>query len=171
MATVVHPHQGSEAIDSFLMIQTAKAGKIKGESRAKGHEDEIVVTGWQWGMSSSSALGSTQATGRRSYTALTITKQVDLATTGILKAAATNYEVKEAKLTLRRAGGDQVDFLKVTLKSARIVSVDHSGRTDGGMVETVGIAFTKVEVEYAAQQTTGFRGGAAIFTDELVSNA
>ena len=38
----------NEAIDSSLMIQTAKAER-SGESRNKGHEDEIVVTGWQWG--------------------------------------------------------------------------------------------------------------------------
>ncbi|HEY0819515.1 MAG TPA: type VI secretion system tube protein Hcp, partial [Rhizobacter sp.] len=53
--------------DIFLAVQTKRAGKVKGEAMNPGHEDEIVVKGWHWGVSATSALGSTQATSRRAY--------------------------------------------------------------------------------------------------------
>ena len=153
--------------DVFLHVQTKRAGKIKGEAVAPGHADDILVSGWQWGVSANAALGGAVATGRRSYQALTVHKQVDSATTALLSALATNDEVKEARLTLRRAGGEQEDFFSITLKDARIASLQHSGEGDGGTREVVTIAFTKVEVEYRPQKGSGQRGGASTFQDEL----
>jgi type VI secretion system secreted protein Hcp len=164
--TAVVPGAGSSA-DIFLHVQTARAGKVKGEAASPGHVEEIELTGWQWGLSASSAIGSTQATGRRSYTALTVHKRIDAATTALMSALATNDAVKEARLTLRRAGGEQEDFFIVTLKDARITSVQHAGEADGGTRESVGIAFTRVEVEYRPQKASGGRGGSMTFTDEL----
>jgi len=160
------PAAGSSA-DLFLHVQTARAGKVKGEAANPGHVDDIELTGWQWGLSASSAIGSTQATGRRSYTALTVHKRIDAATTALMSALASNDAVKEARLTMRRAGGEQEDFFIITLKNARITSVQHVGEADGGTRESVSIAFTKVEVEYRPQTATGGRGGSMTFTDEL----
>lgn len=161
---------GNDGADVFLHVQTKRAGKIKGEVVAKGHNDDILVVGWQWGLSASSALGSTQAAGRRAYSALTVRKHIDSATTALMAALATNDEVKEAKLTLRRAGGAQEDFFIVKLEQARIASVHHSGEADGSTHETITIAFSKVEVEYRPQKTSGGRGGSQMFYDELVQN-
>lgn len=158
---------GGGSADYFLHVQTKRAGKVKGESVAPGHPDDIVVTGWNWGLTAGSALGDTQATARRSYSALTVHKGVDSASTALMSALATNDEVKEAKLSLRRAGGEQDDFFTITLKGARITSLQHSGDDAGGTRETVTIAFTEVEVEYRPQKTTGIRGGAFIFNDSL----
>jgi type VI secretion system secreted protein Hcp len=160
---------GSGSADFFLHVQTKRAGKVKGEASSPGHQDDIVVTGWNWGLQSGSALGDTQATARRSYSALTVHKLVDSASTGLMSALATNDEVKEAKLCLRRAGGEQEDFLVVTLKGARITSLQHSGAEDGSTRETLTIAFTEVDVEYRPQKATGLRGGTFNFTDSLPS--
>lgn len=157
--------------DIYLMVQTKRAGKLKGESTAPGHEDEIVIDSWQWSLTASSAIGSTQATGRRSYTALTVHKHIDASTTALMSALATNDMVKEARLTMRKAGGDQEDFFIVTLKDARITGVSHETTGDGSTSEAVAITFTKVEVEYRPQKGTGGRGGSTTFTDELVSVA
>ncbi|MBK7614613.1 MAG: type VI secretion system tube protein Hcp [Vitreoscilla sp.] len=158
---------GSEA-DAYLHVQTKRAGKIKGEVVSEGHTDDIAVVGWNWGLTAASAVGSTQATGRRSYTALTIHKRVDAATTALMSALATNDEVKEAKLTLRRAGGQQDDYFIIKLAGARITSVQHVGDETGGTHETVAIAFNKVEVEYKPQKSTGLRSGSSMFMDEIL---
>ena len=63
---------GSGKSDIFLHLHTKRAGKLKGESKSAGHVDDIQVQSWMWGVSSASAVGSIQATARRSYTALTI---------------------------------------------------------------------------------------------------
>lgn len=166
MASSLAAAAGSAA-DIFLHLQLRRAGKVKGEATVDGHLDDIVVHGWQWGLSSSFAVGTTQATARRSYTALTVKKRIDRATTAVMSALATNDEVKEARLVMRRAGGDQEPFLTITLKGARIQGVDHLAMEDGGTSETISIVFTEVEVEYRLQAETGRRGASTSFTDQI----
>ncbi len=160
--------QGAGACDAYLHVQTKRAGKVKGECGTPGQLDDIAVNSWHWGLSAASAVGSNHATARRAYTAFTVTKGIDLATTALMSALATNDEVKEARLVLRRAGGDQECFFVITLKAARIVSVEHQFTDNGEAQETVSFTFTKVEVQYTPQQHTGLRSGSTSFTDEIV---
>jgi type VI secretion system secreted protein Hcp len=154
-------------VDLFLHVQTKRAGKIKGESISPGHADDIVLSGWAWGLNAGLAVGSTVSDTRRSYTALTVHKSIDRATTGLMSALATNDEVKEAKLSMRRAGGEQEAYFVVTLKKARIASLQHQAAPDGTTLETVGLTFIEVEVEYHPQQGTGLRSGSTTFTDQI----
>jgi type VI secretion system secreted protein Hcp len=157
----------NDGADVFLHVQAKRSGKVKGESITPGHEGDIVVKSWSWGLHATSAIGSTQATGRRSYKALTIVKAIDKGSTSLMSALATNDEIKEAKLTLRRAGGDQAAFFVISIQSARVASIDHVGDADGQTVETVSFAFNKIDVEYRLQQTTGSAGGTSTFSDEI----
>lgn len=159
---------GGGVSDIFLSVQTKRAGKVAGESVAVGHENEIQLRGWSWGMSASSAIGSTQATARRSYKALTVVKSIDAATTPLMSALATNDEVKEARLSMRKAGGQQDDYFVVTLNGARVASVDHVVSAEGTSTESVAFTFTKIRVEYYPQQGSGQRGGAKSFEDEYL---
>jgi type VI secretion system secreted protein Hcp len=165
-----HAASGHGDCDVFLHVQTKRAGKVKGEARSTGHTDDIVVAGWHWGLSSSSAIGSTMATSRRSYTALTVIKGIDSATTALMSALATNDEVKEAKLTMRKAGGDQEDFFVITLKGARITALSHEADSTGDTRETLAITFTEVEVEYRNQRGSGQRGASTMFNDAIATN-
>jgi len=167
MPSATHGPTGSGACDIFLHVQTKRAGKVKGEARGAGHADDIVVAGWRWGLAVSASVGTTRETSLRSYTALTVFKQIDSATTPLMSALATNDEVKEAKLTMRRAGGEQEDFFLITLKDARIASVQHEADADGETRETLTLSFTQVEVEYRGQRTTGGRSASTVFTDSL----
>lgn len=157
---------GGTTADSFLHVQTKRAGKIKGEAVNPGQTDDIIVRGWRWGLEASSAVVSMNEE-RRSYTALTVYKDIDRATTGLMSALATNDEVKEAKLTLRRAGGVQEVFFKVTLENGRIAALSHETDAEGYPREAVSIVFTKVTVEYSPQQSSGLRSGSTTFTDEI----
>jgi type VI secretion system secreted protein Hcp len=155
--------------DIFLHVQTKRAGKVKGEALNPGHEDDIVVSAWNWGVSSSSALGSSQASSRRAYKGLTVVKRIDSATTALMAALATNDEVKEAKLTMRKAGAEQVDYFLVTLQKARITSVEHATDAAGNTLETVTLQFNKVSVEYRPQKSAGSRGASMTFEDEILN--
>jgi type VI secretion system secreted protein Hcp len=154
--------------DIFLKVQTKRAGQVKGEVASPGHENEIEVASWYWSVQASSAIGSNAATARRSYSGLTVIKRIDSASTALLSALATNDEVKEACLTMRRSGGDAVDFFLMTLREARVTQVEHSVGDDGGTRETVTFTFRKVEVEYRRQEGTGTRGASSVFTDEVI---
>jgi len=154
--------------DIYLSVQTKRAGKVKGEAVTPGHEDDIVVHGWNWGVAASSALGSSQATGRRSYRGLTVVKHIDAATTALMAALATNDEIKEAKLTMRKSGSEQIDYFLVTLQKARVTAVDHSTDAQGNTLETVTLQFQKVSVEYRPQKSAGGRGASLTFEDEIL---
>ena len=159
---------GGSGSDIYLHVQTKRAGKVKGEVTVGGHTDDIQIRGWTWGASASSAIGSTQATGRRSYRNLVVSKRIDSASTALLSALATNDEVKEAKLTMCKAGGKALDYYKLTLKGARVVNIDITVGADGQPTELVSFAFTKVEVEYTPQQRIGIGSGASTFSDEIL---
>lgn len=152
--------------DAYLNLQTKRAGKVMGESVVPDFMGDIIVTGWEWGLSASSALGAQVE--RRSYTLLTIHKHIDRATTGLMSALATNDEVKEAKLCLRRAGASGAYFT-VKLSKARIVSLNHETDADGHPHETLAIAFAKIDVEYRQQQATGLAGASFNFADEILA--
>jgi type VI secretion system secreted protein Hcp len=155
--------------DTFLHVQSKRAGKIKGEASTAGHVDDIEVRSWTWGVSAAAAIGSTQATGKRQYKHLAIVKGIDSASTGLLAALATNDEIKEAKLTLRKAGGDALDYYVMTLAEARIVAIDIGADEHGRPTETVAFAYTKIEVEYKRQQATGISGASTSFNDDVAS--
>jgi type VI secretion system secreted protein Hcp len=154
--------------DTFLSVQAKRAGKIKGESAVPGHEDEIVISSWRWGVQASSSLGATAATARRSYSGLTVVKAIDSASTALLSALATNDEIKQAVLTMRKSGGEAVDYFFITLEEARVTQVEHTSDEHGDTHEEVSFAFRKVEVEYRRQQGSGGRGASHVFNDEIV---
>ena len=45
MPTPIQAPAGGGSADFFLHVQTKRAGKVKGEAVAPGHQDDIVVTG------------------------------------------------------------------------------------------------------------------------------
>lgn len=162
------PPSSPAGSDIFLRVQTKRAGKIKGEATAPDHENDIIVSSWNWGLSAGSAIGSGKATARRTYKHLTIFKGIDAASTSLMSALATNDEVKEAKLAMRRAGEEQVDFFIITLGGARVTAVDITVDDHGAALEKVELAFTKVEVEYRKQEGSGQSGASTTFMDDYL---
>ncbi len=155
--------------DIFLHVQTKRAGKIKGEGTTEGHKDDIGIYRWSWGVGANTAIGSTASTARRSYKHLVVTKGIDSSSTALLSALVTNDEVREATLAMRKAGGEALDYFRMTLSDARVVGVEVDIGADGRPTETVAFAFTKIEIEYKRQQGEGLGTGAFTFTDEVMA--
>jgi type VI secretion system secreted protein Hcp len=86
-----------------------------------------------------------------------------------MSALATNDEIKELKLALRKPGDGQEDFFTITLAGARVVGVDLDCDESGETVERASFAFTKIDVEYRVQSADGVLGASSTFTDELLS--
>ncbi len=154
--------------DVFLHVQTKRAGKIKGESTTTGHTDDIELRGWTWGAQAGSAIGSTAATARRSYKQLVVIKGMDSASTGLLSALATNDEVRECTIAMRKAGGEALDYYRMTLSGARVVAIDLDIDAQGRPLEKVAFAYTKIDIEYKRQDAAGASAGAFAFTDEVL---
>lgn len=153
--------------DAYLAVQTSRTGAIKGESRASGHVDEIVVRGWQWGMSSNTDAASRGQGGagvaRRSLRPLIVEKSLDRASTALMTAVAQNDRIKSAVLTMRKAGDAQQDFLKMTLSGAVLMDIDCLANESGQVIERLTFSYAKLEVEYRVQQAGGQVGAASTF--------
>ena len=156
----------AKSADVYLSVKTKRAGVVKGEASNKGHETDITLDGFHFGVRAASAIGSGQATSRRQYDLLRVVKRLEAATTSLLAALATNDEVKEAILSLRKAAGGQDDFFTIKLEQARVVSSEIDCDDTGNAVERVEIAFAKIEVVYRTQKGTGIAGVANTFSDE-----
>jgi type VI secretion system secreted protein Hcp len=162
------PAEPSAGSDIFLHVQTRRAGKIKGESTAPDHVDDIQVSSWSWGLQSGSAIASGKATARRAYKQLTVFKAIDSASTALMSALATNDEVKEARLAMRKAGEEQIDFFTIILSGARVTAIDIQVDDRGTPRERVEFGFTQVEVQYRRQETSGQAGASSSFMDEVL---
>lgn len=158
----------AQSSDAFLSVQAKRAGRIKGESVAEGHEGDIDVLSWHWSVSASSAIGSTAATARRAYSGLSVVKHVDASSTALMSALVTNDEIREAVLTLRKAGGSALEFYVVRLREARVAQLDQGAGEHGTTHETVTFTFRKVDVEYRRQDGGGNRGATNTFSDEIL---
>lgn len=154
-------------VDMYLDLTLKRAGKAKGESVAAGHKDDIVVVGFGWGVGAAGDAVAALSTGRRSYRHLVICKRLDTASTALMSAVATNDEVRSAKLSLRKAGGEQEDYFSITLEKARVVAYDVDTDGNGDPIEKVTFAFQKVAAEYRVQSATGQMGASHSFTDDL----
>jgi len=162
-------HAPAAGADAYLSVRTKRAGELKGEGSAKGHENSIDVHGFEFGVAASSAIGSGQATARRQYKHLVVIKRLDSSSTSLMSALATNDEIKELKLSLRKPGLGQEDFFTITLSGARVVGLDIDFDAGGETVERASFAFTKIDVEYRVQGADGILGAASTFADELLS--
>jgi len=157
----------SRSADMYLDLTLKRAGKVKGESVAAGHKDDIVLLGFSWGVGAGGDAVAAQQTGRRSYRNLVLLKRLDTASTALMSAVATNDEVRNAKLTLRKAGGEQEDFFSITLEKARVAAYDIETDASGTPVEKVVLSFQKVAAEYRLQSASGQLGASHSFMDDL----
>ncbi len=143
--------------DTFLSLDSQRAGPVKGESTDSTHAGQIDVYDWSWGMSSSTALGGGGASAKTALSELRIVKRVDNASTALMAVMRTNDPVKKAVLTVRKMGGTPFDFFKLTIERGRITSYDVGSQAQAGteLLERFSISFEKIEVEYHAQGMDG----------------
>ena len=142
----------------------AKIGDIKGESLDSKHKDEVEVLSWSWGVTQSGTMaqGGGGGTGKASFNDFNFTHQIDKASPVLLKACATGEHIKEATITVRKAGKGQQEFLVIKMNDIIITGV-HPGGTggDGGLMENVSLQFAKVDLEYKPQANSCMRRSAA----------
>lgn len=144
-------------VDYFLKLEG-----IEGESTDSKHKNEIEVESWSWGevQQGASAYGGGSGAGKVSMQDFHFSMKANKATPKLMLACATGQHIKKAILAVRKAGGEQQDFLLVTLTDL-LVSSYQTGGSRGDVVPTdqISLNFAKIEFEYKTQDTTGKMGG------------
>jgi len=155
-------------VDMFL-----KLDDIKGESHDEKHKDSIDVLAWSWGMSNGASLGSGGGggSGKVNMQDISITKHVDSSSNALMMDCATGRHVKVASLTVRKAGGKALEYIKLKFEDVLISSV-HTGGSHGetALTENVTLAFAKVSFEYTPQKEDGSGGAGMKFGYDIKRN-
>ncbi len=131
---------------------------VDGESVVAGHEGEIDVLSWDWGMSQSGSMhvGGGGGAGRVNVNDISVTKYVDKATPKLMRACCNGEHLPEATLTVRKAGKDAVDYLKIKMKAVMVSSLQTgSSGGDDRITEHVSFNFAKFECAYTPQKEDG----------------
>ena len=138
---------------------------VEGESTHKDHKGEIEVLSWSWGVSqvSGAGAGGGSGKGKASPGEFHLVHLYDKASPVLAKHCVGGKHFKDAKLTARKAGEGQKDFLVITLKEVFISSVSPSGSQGGDVMEQVSCSYKDVEFAYKAQDDKGGLGGEVKF--------
>jgi type VI secretion system secreted protein Hcp len=135
---------------------------IKGESLDKKHPGAIDVESFSWGaaQTGSSGSGGGGGAGKVHFQDLSFHKHVDAATPLLFRRCATGEHIKKATLTVRKAGGTQVEYLKITLTDVLVSSVHDSSQEPrgDGETESVTLSFAKMTVDYSPIKADGSAG-------------
>ncbi len=149
------------AEDMFLRL-----GDIEGEAEDEGdHAGTIKVQAWSFGAtqaatSQESAGGGSSAANVRD---LEVVKYVDKASPNLFAFCCAGVHVGNAVLTVRKAGGEQVEYLKINMEEVIVSSYDCGGETGTAdqIKERITLNCARIQIEYKPQDVGG-PGGAAL---------
>jgi type VI secretion system secreted protein Hcp len=156
------------AQDTFIKIDG-----IDGESQDATHKDEIDVLSWCWKVSQQSNMhkGSGGGAGKATVQDLTFEHFVDRASPNLVKYCLTGEHIIEARLTVRKAGGSPLEYIRIIMTDVIISHVHPAGGVyDEYIRETVSLAFSKVSQEYVIQNQQGGNGGTVAASFDIKRN-
>ena len=137
---------------------------VEGESTHKDHKGEIDVLSWSWNVSNNTSLaGGGSGKGKANPGDFVFTHTYDKASPVLAKQCASGKHFKTVKLTARKAGEGQKDFLVVSMKEVFITAVSPSGGHGGEIIENVAFSYKDIEFAYKAQDDKGGLGGEVKF--------
>jgi type VI secretion system secreted protein Hcp len=151
----------------------AKIGDIKGESLDAKHKDEVEVLSWSWGVSQNVApsQGGGGGQGKPTFNDFNFTHRIDKASPVLMKACATGSHIKEATVTVRKAGKGQQEYLIIKMNDVLITNVQMSASSDApASAENVAMQFAKVALEYKPQKADGTLDAGVHFKYDIKAN-
>ena len=152
------PAPAPQAASDYLL----EIDGIKGESSDKKHKDTIEISSFSWGVSQTGAhsSGGGGGAGKASFQDLHFTTHVNKASPLLFKRCATGEHIKKATLFVRKAGGNQEDYLTIKLTDVLVSSYQTKPSSDSDAVPTdqVSLNFAKIEFDYRPQLSSGQLG-------------
>lgn len=148
-------------VDYFLKIDG-----IEAESTDAGkHKGEIEVESFSWGESNSGTAGHGGGGGAGKVVPqdFHFVKKLDKSSAQLFIACATGKHFKNAVLSARKAGGEQLDYFKITMEEVLVSSYQVGGSSHSDVVPTdqISLNFAKLELSYKEQKGEGTMGGEA----------
>jgi type VI secretion system secreted protein Hcp len=140
--------------DMFL-----KLDMIDGESKDSVHVNEIEVLAWSWGLSypGTTHLGGGLGEAKASFQDISITKYIDKSSPLLAERLATGAQITDAKLTVRTAGGEQVEYFIITMETVLVTSLSTGGGSGGEdrLTENITLNFAEYCIKYTPTEDNG----------------
>ena len=157
------------AQDIFL-----KLNGIDGEAQDNDHKNEIDVLDWSWTIRQESNMhsGSGGGAGKATVEDLEFQHFVDRSSPNLMKYCLTGKHIDEATLTVRKAGGNPLEYLKITMSDVVVTKVQPYGSSKESVRvnERVRLSFARVKQEYTVQNAQGGSGGAVTASYDIQKN-
>lgn len=157
------------AVDMFLKIDG-----IEGESGDSTHKGELQIESFSWGATNagSSSLGGGAGSGKVSMQDFHFVINFGKHSPKLMEACATGQHIPKATLVCRKAGGDKMEFLKVTFSDILISSYQTGASAAGSELpmDQCSFNYTKIEKEYKEQKADGSLGGTVKAGYDLKAN-
>lgn len=157
------------AQDIFLKING-----IDGESQDSSHKNEIEVLAWDWSIEQQSTMhaGSGGGAGKATVSDLSFEHYIDRASPNLMKYCLTGKHIDQATLVVRKAGGNPLEYLKLTMIDVIVTGVAPRGSVSDEvrMREKVALSFAKIKQEYVVQNAQGGSGGAVTAGYDIKGN-
>lgn len=150
-----------------------KLNGIVGESQDFSHKGEIEVLRWNWSVTQPGNMhsGSGGGSGKSSVHDLYFKHYFDKSSTNLLQYCLTGKHISDAVLTVRKAGGSPLEFLKITLHDLIITHIESIGMKYMPVpIEKVGLSFSRVQIEYLPQNAEGHKMGAVAMRYDIKAN-
>jgi type VI secretion system secreted protein Hcp len=140
---------------------------VPGESKKQGHDGDIEITSWNFGLSHPANLkgGGASKGGDAHMQEISITKLVDKSSTALAKKCASGDHFPEIVLSGRKTTGDGKlgDYVTITLKIAYITTIGVHAQGGSELQENLSIAFKDINVVYKPQNNKGGFDGDMVF--------
>jgi type VI secretion system secreted protein Hcp len=136
------------AFDAFL-----KLDDIPGESTDDKHRDEIDVLSYSWLVGAAPS-----ATSSAQLTALVVNKNIDTASPRLFDAACSGRVIRSGRLTLRSAGFNQIEFMRIDLENIKVIRLSPQWADGGSAIESVQLQFGSATMTFREQNPDGSAG-------------
>lgn len=151
--------ESQTALDAFVKIDG-----IDGESQDSKHKGEIEIYRWSGKVENrgSAAVGGGSGSGRSIHQGFKFVKLFDKASPKLLQACASGEHLKKVVFTVRKAGGDQKEYLTYTFSDVLVSEYRQFpwGDAKTGLPQDgFQLHYGKLEVEYKEQKQDGTLGG------------
>jgi type VI secretion system secreted protein Hcp len=138
-----------------------KLAGIDGESADHKHKDEIELVSFSWGLANEAGprVGGGGGAGKVQFQDIQVVKRVSKASPQLFLACASGKHIPDATLTVRKAGKDQLEYLKYKFTDVLISGYQESGSGGEDLpLDMVSFNFAKIEMTYAEQKADGSLG-------------
>jgi type VI secretion system secreted protein Hcp len=156
-------------VDYFLQLTG-----IEGESTDSKHKNEIDLESWSWGETQTGGFsyGGGGGAGKVQMQDFHFTMKANKASPKLFLACATGEHIAKGVLTCRKAGGEQQEFVTVTLSDLLVSSYQSGGSAHGDIVpiDQISLNFGKIQYKYQLQDAKGKVGQPVITGYDLKAN-